>query len=70
MDRIDVPIETWIELYADLSEYVEDKCYPKRKTHDEKGKRLQETQDYYFKIVGEVEEILYNYFEITSEQLK
>ena len=70
MDRIDVPIETWIELYADLSEYVEDKCDPNRKTHDEKGKRLQETQDYYFKIGGEVEEILYNYFEITSEQLK
>tara|TARA_E500000305_G_scaffold89347_2_gene76373 strand:+ start:407 stop:736 length:330 start_codon:yes stop_codon:yes gene_type:complete len=60
--KIEIPSELWVELYSELSSYVENKCYPNRKTHNEEGERLNETQDDFCEIVGEVEGILRSYF--------
>lgn len=60
--KITIPTEIWIELYCDLSSYVENKCYPNRKTHNEEGERLDETQNDFCEIVDEVESILGSYF--------
>ena len=38
-NKISLPTETWVELYAELSAYVESKCYPNRETHDKNGSR-------------------------------
>ena len=62
MPKITIPAEVWIELYCELSSYVENKCYPNRKTHNEEGERLNETQDDFCEIVDEVESILDSYF--------
>ena len=60
--KITIPSEIWIELYSELSSYVENKCFPNRKTHNEKGERLDETQDDFCEIVDEVEGILESFF--------
>lgn len=60
--KITIPSEIWIELYSELSSYVENKCFPNRKTHNEEGERLDETQDDYCEIVDEVEGILESFF--------
>lgn len=60
--KITIPTEVWIELYSELSSYVENKCYPNRKTHNEEGERLDETQDDFCEIVDEVEGILESFF--------
>jgi len=60
--KITIPSEVWVELYCDLSSYVENKCYPNRKTHNEEGERLDETQDDFCEIVDEVEGILESFF--------
>ena len=51
--KIEIPSELWVELYSELSSYVENKCYP------EEGKR---SEDNFCEIVGEVEGILRSYF--------
>ena len=61
-NKINLPSETWVELYATLSGYVEDKCYPGRETHDENGERIEETEDDFIDIVNEVEEIIGTFF--------
>ena len=61
-NKIPLPAETWVELYAELSAYVESKCYPDRETHDKNGSRLEETEDDFLDIVGDVEEILGTFF--------
>ena len=33
-----LPSEIWVELYSELSAYIENKCYPDRITHDQNGK--------------------------------
>ncbi len=53
MPKITIPTEVWIELYCELSSYVENKCYP------EEGKR---SEDNFCEIVDEVESILDSYF--------
>ena len=60
--KITIPSEIWIELYSELSSYVENKCFPNRKTHNEEGERLDETQDDFCEIVDEIEGILESYF--------
>ena len=61
-EKITIPSETWVELYAELSAYVEAKCYPDRETHDKNGSRLEETEDDFLDIVSEVEDILSGFF--------
>jgi|TARA_Y100000033_G_C2725279_1_gene100497 hypothetical protein len=61
-NKITIPSETWVELYATISGYVESKCYPDRDTHDQNGERLEETQDDLVDIVNDVEEILSGFF--------
>ena len=61
-NKITIPSETWVELYAELSAYVESKCYPDRETHDKNGSRLEETEDDFLDIVEDVEEMLGGFF--------
>lgn len=63
MSKIKLPSEVWIELYCELSSYVETRCYPNRKTHNEEGERIEETQDDFCEIVDDVESILDTFFE-------
>ena len=63
MSKIKLPSEVWIELYCELSSYVEFRCYPNRKTHNEEGERIEETQDDFCEIVDDVESILDTFFE-------
>ena len=58
MSKIQIPSETWVGLYCELSTYVERKCFPHRKTHNEQGERLEETEDDFIEIVDDVEEIM------------
>jgi hypothetical protein len=41
---------------------VESKCFPHRKTHNEQGERLEETEDDFLEIVDKVEEIMSEFF--------
>ena len=58
MSKIQIPSETWVGLYCELSTYVERKCFPHRKTHNEQGERLEETEDDFLEIVDNIEEIM------------
>ena len=62
MSKIQIPSETWVGLYCELSTYVERKCFPHRKTHNEQGERLEETEDDFLEIVDKVEEIMSEFF--------
>jgi hypothetical protein len=62
MSKIQIQPDTWVELYAELSSYVESKCFPHRKTHNEQGERLEETEDDFLEIVDKVEEIMSEFF--------
>jgi len=62
MNKITIPAEKWVELYSQLSAYVENKCFPYRDSHDEKGERIEETQEDFCEIVDEVETILETFF--------
>ena len=62
MNKIEIPPETWVELYSELSSYVESKCFPDRKTHNDQGERLVETENDFLAIVDEVEELMSTYF--------
>jgi len=52
----------WVSLYCDLACHIESKLYPNRKTHNEYGDRLEETEDDFLEIVDDVEEIMSHYF--------
>ena len=67
MSKVSLPTETYVELYAELSAYVENKCYPNRKTHTENGERIEETEDDFIEIVDEVEQILKTFFKKENE---
>tara|TARA_R100000734_G_C3261922_1_gene60353 strand:+ start:160 stop:429 length:270 start_codon:yes stop_codon:yes gene_type:complete len=56
----------WVSLYCDLACHIESKLYPNRKTHNEYGDRLEETEDDFLEIVDDVEEIMSHYFTKTS----
>ena len=58
MSKIQIPSDTWVGLYCELSTYVERKCFPHRKTHNEQGERLEETEDDFLEIVDNIEEIM------------
>lgn len=60
--KITIPTETWIELYSELSSYVENKCYPNRDSHNERGERIEETEDDFCEIVNDLENILKTFF--------
>ena len=62
MSKIQIPSETWVGLYCELSTYVERKCFPHRKTHNDQGERLEETEDDFLEIVDKVEEIMSEFF--------
>ena len=67
MNKVSLPTEKYVELYAVLSAYVEKKCYPNRKTHTENGERIEETVDDFIEIVDEVEEILRTFLKKEDE---
>ena len=58
MSKIQIPSETWVGLYCELSTYVERKCFLHRKTHNDQGERLEETEDDFLEIVDNIEEIM------------
>jgi hypothetical protein len=68
MSKIKLPSEVWVKLYTEISEYVENKCYPNRKTHNEEGERIEETQDDFCEIVDDVESILETFFKKEDEE--
>jgi hypothetical protein len=61
MSKIQISSETWVALYSELSIYVEKKCFPHRKTHNEQGERLEETEDDFCEIVDDIEGIMSEY---------
>tara|TARA_R100000479_G_C6332748_1_gene182132 strand:- start:267 stop:473 length:207 start_codon:yes stop_codon:yes gene_type:complete len=61
MSKIEIPPENWVGLYAELSNYLEHRMYPNRKTHNEDGQRTEESEDDFLEIVGDVEEIMSTY---------
>ena len=69
MSKIQIPSETWVGLYCELSTYVERKCFPHRKTHNEQGERLEETEDDFLEIVDNIEEIMSEYLCGESNEL-
>ena len=56
----------WVSLYCDLACHIESKLYHNRKTHNQYGDRLEETEDDFLEIVDDVEEIMSHYFTKTS----
>jgi hypothetical protein len=58
MSKIIVPDEKWVELYSELSGYIEGKCYPNRQTHNEDGERTEESEEDFIDIVNSVESIM------------
>ena len=62
MSKIQIPSETWVGLYCELSTYVESKCFPHRKTHNDQGERLEETEDDFLEIVDNIEGIMSEFF--------
>ena len=69
MSKIQIPSETWVGLYCELPTYVERKCFPHRKTHNEQGERLEETEDDFLEIVDNIEEIMSEYLCGESNEL-
>ena len=53
--------ETWVGMYAELSYYFENKCFPNRITHDKNGNRTEESEDDFADIVDTVETIMHKY---------
>ena len=66
MEKIKIPTPTWVELYGELSSYVEEygsiDC-----RFDDDGNRLEEYEGEYESIVDDVENIMSRYF-VKSEQ--
>ena len=58
MAKPKINAETWVEMYAELSAYVENKCFPNRITHDSNGSRTEESEDDFLDIVDNVETIM------------
>ncbi len=58
MSKIIVPDEKWVELYSELSGYIEGKCYPNRQTHNRDGERTEESEEDFIDIVDSVEDIM------------
>ena len=61
MEKIKIPTPTWVELYGELSSYVEEygsfDC-----RFDDDGNRLEEYEGEYESIVDDVENIMSRYF--------
>ena len=60
-DKIKIPTEKWVELYAELSGYVEE-CLALNPIYDENGERTPEAEDKFCDIVDNVESILSKFF--------
>ena len=60
-DKIKIPAETWVGLYAELSDYVE-QCSGVEPVYDENGQRTPESDDKICKIVDDIESILSDFF--------
>ena len=41
---------------------MESKCFPHRKTHNDQGERLEETEDDFLEIVDDVENLMSEFF--------
>ena len=61
MSKIKIPTETWVELYAKLSFYVEE-CSGVEPVYDDDGQRTPETADKFCDIVNDIESILSDYY--------
>ena len=59
--KIKLPIPTWVELYCELSLYVEEYGSIDNRFDDD-GIRLKEYQEEYESIVDEVEDIMSKFF--------
>jgi len=61
MIKIKLPTPTWVELYSEISSYVENKSSIDNRFDDE-GNRLEEYQGEFETIVDDVEEIMSKFF--------
>jgi hypothetical protein len=61
MSKIKIPTEIWVELYAELSGYVEEYS-ALDPIYDDNGQRTPESDDKFCDIVDDVESILSNFF--------
>ena len=62
MEKIKIPSDVWVGLYAELSAYVEERIGLDGK-YDKDGNRLEEYEDEFCTIVDDVEDILGIFFE-------
>tara|TARA_R100001377_G_C3106316_1_gene80943 strand:+ start:266 stop:487 length:222 start_codon:yes stop_codon:yes gene_type:complete len=68
MSKIKIPTETWVELYSELSGYVEEysrvvECEGVDEPfYDDNGQRTPESDDKFCNIVDAVESILEQFF--------
>ena len=60
--------EDWVYLYAQLSYYVEKKCYPDRITHDASGDRTEESDEDFCEICSDIEDIMRKVLTKESDQ--
>jgi hypothetical protein len=63
---IKLPTTTWIELYSEISQYVESRAFPHRNPYNDDGSRREYTEDDFVKIVNDVEEIMSQFFEMEN----
>lgn len=62
MEKIKIPSDVWVGLYAELSAYVEERIGLDGK-YDKDGNRLEEYEDEFLEIVNNVEEIMSSFLE-------
>lgn len=65
MEKIKIPTPTWVELYGEISSYVEEYGSIDNR-YDDNGNRLEEYQGEFESIVDDVEGIMSRFF-IKSE---
>tara|TARA_Y100000114_G_scaffold61228_1_gene56189 strand:- start:379 stop:594 length:216 start_codon:yes stop_codon:yes gene_type:complete len=61
MTKIKIPTPMWVELYSELSTYVENKSSIDNR-FDDNGNRLEEFQGEFETITDDVEEIMSKFF--------
>ena len=59
---IKLPTTTWIELYSELSQYVEARAFSHRNPYNDDGSRREYTEDDFVQIVNDVEDIMSQFF--------
>jgi len=61
VEKIKLPTPMWVELYSEMSSYVEEKSSIDNRFDDD-GNRLEEYQGEFESIVDDVEEIMSKFF--------